>query len=246
MPNGIVAQRRQHRKPRAELTGTSFGRLTVVSEAAPHQEPSGRSCRHWLCRCECGSVTNVAHADLRSGHTQSCGCLQRERTSASRRRHGLAGAPIYITWRGMKDRCSNTHRADYLYYGGRGITVCDRWNDSFENFLEDMGQPPFEGATIDRIDNDGPYSPENCHWATRMQQQNNTRANRLLAYKGATMSLTQWARTRDMPVSRLRSRLRRGWSIDRALIEAVHMEKVRPQTGQMGPFETTLEEPPMA
>ena len=152
----------------ADMTGRTFGLLTVLGRS-PNRPPSKQA--QWLCRCECGGEVVANGSNLRRGKTQSCGC--------GRIKHGLANkAPEYHVWEGIKQRCLNPDRAGYEYWGGRGITVCQRWME-FENFYADMGSRPGPGYSIERVDNDGNYEPGNCRWATASEQQRNTRrANR--------------------------------------------------------------------
>jgi hypothetical protein len=157
-----------------DLTGSIFGRLTVLDRAAendPQRKP------RWVCMCSCGKTTTVRRSDLRKGATSSCGCYMVESRHTGRPKHGCSNKvnSEYTTWQGMKHRCTNPKDVCYRYYGGRGITVCDRWFNSFENFIADMGVRPFKGAQLDRIDNEKGYSPENCKWSTAKENANNKR-----------------------------------------------------------------------
>ena len=156
-----------------DLTGQRFGAMVVGrAEKGKRGEP------RWLCRCQCGGQTITYAGKLRSGHTKSCGCLTRELSAHRRTTHGHTqrrrDTPEYRSWRGMRNRCHCPDNVSYKNYGGRGIQVCDRWRESFENFLADTGPRP-EGMSLDRIDNDGDYEPMNCRWATPAQQRANRR-----------------------------------------------------------------------
>lgn len=161
-----------------DLTGKQFGRLLVVRRASTNTT-SGHP--KWDCLCECGTESLVVGLDLRTGHTTSCGCFNREVVVKMRTKHGACDTGAYRSWMAMLNRCRNPAATDYAYYGGRGISVCDRWHN-FSNFLEDMGERPVE-MTLDRKNVNGNYEPGNCRWATRSEQMQNTRRSKL---NGAT------------------------------------------------------------
>ncbi len=149
--------------------GATFNRLTVLG-----RDPSPGVRPKWLCRCDCGADVSVIACDVKSGHTRSCGCYDADRKRTDTVRHGYARTKTYNCWANMISRCTNQNRHDWMNYGGRGIAVCERWRD-FVNFLADMGEKP-ANLSIDRIDVNGNYEPENCRWATASQQRMNQRA----------------------------------------------------------------------
>lgn len=199
--------------------GTRFGRLTVCERAENHFTSGGRRQGQWFCRCDCGCDTKVTSQNLRSGNTKSCGCLGREILAKRSKTHGFASrghvSATYKIWNNMITRCTNPRRAQWGDYGGRGITVCERWR-SFENFLADMGERP-DGKSLDRRDANGNYDPENCSWATRTEQNRNTRRNRFVQYQGAEITVAALAETAGHPYWKVYQRLVRGWPVEQAI-----------------------------
>ena len=152
------------------------------------------NCQYWLFKCDCGNKKVICIGNVRNGHTRSCGCLQKEiakKICENGRTHGMCKTSVYKSWTGLKDRCLNKNCKSYEDWGGRGITVCDRWL-KFENFYKDMGECP-KNKSIERIDNNKGYYKKNCKWATRKEQANNKRNNHLIMFKGKTKTIAQWA-----------------------------------------------------
>lgn len=189
--------------------------MTIIGEAEPIRHPSGQLSKRWLCRCECGNDKVMPDRSFRKG-ARSCGCLISE-AARMKATHGMTNSAENLIWRAMKQRCSNPKAEAYPLYGGRGIKVCERWM-KFENFFSDMGPRPSSRHSIDRIDTNGGYSPENCRWATKEQQANNTRSNRFVTFNGETLTLAQWERKLGLPRDILKQRITNyGWSIEKAL-----------------------------
>ena len=202
--------------PRKEINpvfvGQRFGRFVI--------ESVGRYC---LCLCDCGTRKDVRRDHLKTGMSQSCGCLHSERSSARTKnlhkantRHGESKSRLYSVWQNIKGRCHRPEHKFYQYYGARGIEVSQEWRESFEQFIFDMGERP-DGMTLERIDNNRGYSKENCRWATRKEQSNNTRANRRIEHDGMSLTITEWAIKLGIHRNTLNERLRSGWSIKSAL-----------------------------
>lgn len=196
--------------------GRKFGRLKVIAEApSRRRKPSGILIRRSLCLCDCGNQKEVETSALKRGNTVSCGCLKRERAPNIPIIHGCARhgqkTGAYKSWGAMMGRCSNPNHKGFKHYGGRGITVCERWR-SFENFLADMGERP-EGKSIDRFPNrDGNYEPGNCRWATAKEQGRNLRRNRVITAQGVTACLAEFAERNNLHWSRIAQRLLYGWA----------------------------------
>lgn len=200
-----------------DLTGQKFGRLIVAKRMDNDKHKNSR----WLCRCKCGKNKVVLGCNLKNGRTKSCGCLFKE---GNNKKHGhsttIKISKIYRAWDHMVSRCTNPNNIGYHNYGDRGIRVCERWM-KFENFLEDMGEPPTQEHSIDRINNDGNYCKENCRWATNKQQSRNTSRNHLITHKEKTQCLIEWAEEFNIHKNTLSYRLRKGWPIEKALITPV-------------------------
>lgn len=207
-----------------DLTGKRFGRLTVIEQAG--RTKNGRV--KWKCICDCGKEAIVAGSCLTSGHTKSCGCLQPQRRAETLTKHGLRHTKLYGIRCSMIKRCFNVNDKGYKDYGGRGIKVCDEWlgESGVVNFYNWAMQSGYkEGLSIDRIDNDGDYCPENCRWATDIEQANNKRNNAFITYKDETHTISEWCRIKGISVKTFRSRLSLGWSIENALAIPVNKNK---------------------
>lgn len=198
------------------LTGRVFNRLTVIAPVGIKNKRVS-----WLCVCSCGTETEVVSSSLLAGRSKSCGCLCSEIVSEMLTKHGMHGIPEYRSWMGMNARCNCPTTSSYSRYGGRGIAVCAKWRASFASFYSDMGKKPTPKHSIDRIDNDSDYTPDNCRWATPRQQQNNTRVNRILTYKGESMTVARWSRKKGINYETLRKRVVNGWSVEKALTHPV-------------------------
>lgn len=190
--------------------GAVYGRWTVKGPTKDRHTPSRR---YWDCVCLCGTERAVLSHGLVSGASQSCGCLNREisriTSKTSNRSHGRTKTKEHIAWTAMKQRCYYTKHRSYAYYGGRGIVVCERWLNSFENFFEDMGLRPSDEHSLDRIDSDGDYSPDNCKWSTREEQSTNRRNVRFFTKNGETHSMAEWERRLGLTKGLLHQRVAR-------------------------------------
>lgn len=208
---------------KAITPGDRFGRWTALEKTESRTYLSGTIIHLHECRCDCGTIQMVGSYKLRTGHSKSCGCLQSEITTRRSTKHGFSPKirdrpRIYGVWCNMINRCTNPNVRQYDDYGGRGITVCERWLNSFENFLEDMGEPP-PGMTIDRLDNHKGYFKENCAWRTPLHQARNRRSSVVITFDGLTMTLVEWAEYLGVSYRMLRGRREQGWSVERMLTE---------------------------
>lgn len=198
--------------PIDDLTGQRFGRLTIIGPG----ERSSQDRFRWGCLCDCGSKVNVHGRYLKTGKTTSCGCFRVDHCRSISIEHGQSRTTEHVIWMDMVARCSRPSHQAYRHYGGRGISVCQRWADSFESFFADMGPRP-EGLTIDRKDNNGNYELGNCRWATMKQQNRNRRNNRIVSINGEDMPLVDAAEKFGIPYRKAHARLYRGWTIEQAL-----------------------------
>jgi len=201
------------------VIGQMFNRWTVIGDAID----GGNNLKYWLCQCECGTERRVRHYVLMAGKSRSCGCFQREDLGARKLKHGYAAGgtirPEYSAWESMIARCTKPNVRMYPHYGGRGIAVCERWMESFENFIADMGDRPSGKHSLDRIKNDLGYEPGNCRWALPETQQTNRRNTVQVEFNGERLPLAEVVRRHSivgLEIVRCRV-MRQGWSLERAM-----------------------------
>lgn len=214
---------------RKDLTGQRFGKLVAISS---HMDAQNRRCV-WVCKCDCGNYTEAKTVSLTHGLKQSCGCLQRKILNERNTKHGDSKTRLYKVWKGMLSRCDNKNHISYANYGGRGIKVCDEWKNNFTKFKEwaikagyDENAKHYE-CTIDRIDTNGNYCPENCRWIPNSEQANNTRIVRRFLINGEEHTLTDWCTIYNIPKGNVQARLQLGWDIEKALSTPVRKCKKR-------------------
>ena len=198
-----------------ELEGKRFGNLVVQRRV----ENDKRSrCSRWLCKCDCGKEVIMRGYTLTSGHSKSCGCKNVEATIKRQTKHGLPRDRLYTIWKNMRQRCNNPNSQDYNIYGGRGIKICEEWNDYsvFHKWALNNGYS--QDRSIDRINVNSGYSPNNCRWATSLEQGNNTRTNRFIEIDGEVHTVAEWARIKGLRVGVIRCRLHSGWDERRAIM----------------------------
>lgn len=205
-----------------DYTGYKFGMLTVLRRADDRIMPSGKHEIMYECVCNCGNVKTVRISSLKNGNTKSCGCYRAKSSSDRRTKHGASQEKIYRVWRTMKDRCESPTNKSYYLYGGRGIKVCEEWHDSavFIAWAKENGY--VEGTTLDRIDSNKDYCPENCRWVDRTTQNNNTSRNHMITFNGKTQTMAEWSRETGISYHAIKSRLNKyHWSVEDALTKPV-------------------------
>jgi len=207
---------------RKDLTGLKFGRLSVIKKCG--KDKFGNFM--WLCLCKCGGKIEVNTSRLTQGITKSCGCLRSEYVTKKDTKHNLCNHKLYRVWSGMKERCLSSNNKEYKDYGGRGIKICDEWLHDFLTFYNwCISNGYLEGLSIDRINNDGNYEPSNCRFADRKTQNNNKSNCRIIIFNGESKDLQQWCESTGINRYTLKSRLKRGWSVENALTTPVPLKK---------------------
>lgn len=194
-----------------EMSGRKFGDLTVIKLS---NKKGYENALYWTCKCKCGNIKDILGTSLRKGFSKSCGCGMSK--TQFKRTHYKSGTFEYLCWLGMKARVKNAD-GEHGTYVEKGIIVCDRWNNSFENFLSDIGEAPTKKHTVDRINNKGNYEPGNCRWATRSEQNRNLDSNRIITFNGKTMCVAAWAELLGVHQNLLYNRLSAGWSNEKTL-----------------------------
>ena len=200
-----------------DMTGWKMADLEVIGYLGVHKSPKGGRNTLWEVKCCCGKVFSATASNLRKGNTKSCGC--------SRGKHKMTNTPEYIAWEAIIQRCDNPKNPGYKNYGGRGIKVCDRWR-SFENFYADVGPRP-KGFSLDRTNNEGDYSPENCRWVLNKLQHRNKRSNVFITIKGETRCITEWAEISGISLGCIRKRILNGWPAHLLLLPPDGTRKVK-------------------
>jgi hypothetical protein len=204
-----------------DISNKKFGRLTAVKKVGKDDHGNSK----WLCNCKCGEKTIVIIQSLTSGNTKSCGCLKNEIFLDNITKHGKTKRGhknrLHNIWKLMRQRCSNPNASKYEIYGGKGIKVCDEWQVyiNFHNWAIANGYK--DNLTLDRIENDGDYCPENCRWATYKEQNLNTSSNNKITFRGITKTITQWGRELEVNYMTLYGRLSRGWSVEKTFTEPI-------------------------
>ena len=212
-------------KPYIDLSNQRFHNLIVISYNS-HKHKS----IFWNCICDCGGKGVFSSSALRANRAKRCGVCSKKHSIQKKTKHGMSHSNIYYSWTGMISRCYDKNIISYKNYGGRGIIVCDRWKDKetgFIDFLSDMGPRPTLQHSIDRIDNNGNYEPSNCRWATRKEQSNNRRINRMITYCGEKKTASEWSNIVNITAETLYKRTKRGWSDEKTIETPININKKR-------------------
>lgn len=210
-----------HKEKNQDLAGRKFNKWMAISY---NGRAGTTKIQRWMCQCDCGTIRDVSRKALISNRSKSCGCEKKPHSTArfTKKNGYLKPSAEYYTWFGMKNRCLNSNTKSYKNYGARGIKICARWIDSFDNFLTDMGKKPSPKHSLERIDNNGNYEPSNCRWAT-IEDQNNNKANtKFITHNGITLSIGEWSKITGIKYMTLYMRIfRENWSVERALTNKV-------------------------
>jgi len=207
-----------------DISGQRFGRLVAVKREGTTKHGESK----WLCKCDCGKDAIIRHGGLTSGNTKSCGCLNIENLKIVNKTHGDSYSRLYKIWTGIKKRCYYKKDKNYYLYGGRGVNVCDEWLNDYENFKAWAMQNGYKsGLTIDRIDNEGNYEPNNCRWSDLIEQANNKRNNILFVFDGIKHTMAEWCRIKNLPYTMIWGRWRNGWN-KKDMFLPPHSKRVHP------------------
>lgn len=209
-----------------EMVGNRYGRLLVIEELERYRNAAGKTERVFLCRCDCGNKKIIKMHTLRSGNAISCGCYRKEFISSAKSTHRMSGTKIYRVWRSMRRRCNASTDKAFVNYGARGITVCAEWESDFNEFYKwAISNGYNEGLTIERIDNNKGYSPDNCKWIPRREQNKNRRMNHYLAYGDRKKTLQEWANEIGVNRCTLRDYCKR-YGDKQAVAKAIEMKRM--------------------
>ena len=206
------------------MIGLRFSRLLVTSFAHATSDK-----RFWNCLCDCGNTHIASGKSLRAGGTKSCGCLKTEKWRKRVRTHGQSKTKEYVAWQAMIQRCTKPSCLEFHRYGGRGISVCEKWKRSFEAFFADMGLAPTKKHSVDRINNDGNYEPGNCRWATMKEQCRNTAKSKFYSFEGKNLTIPEWAEITGIHPMTIWARLKKGWSVQETLTKPVDSDHRNPR-----------------
>lgn len=212
-----------------DITNNRYGKLVAIERS---KNISGKTA--WKCKCDCGNITYVSTSNLTCNRIRSCGCLKLEKLLERSTTHNQRHTVLYSVWRGLRQRCNNPKHASYHNYGGRGITVCEEWDKSFQSFYEwsyangystENQKDEKLKLTIDRIDNNGNYEPSNCRWVDRKTQARNMRNTKLIEFNGEIKSISEWCEIYSIKKGSFNTRIKYGWAIEEALTTPIKKKK---------------------